>query len=315
MTSQLPWIEKYRPINLKDIILNKTIKFELDTIIKNKELNNLIITGIPGIGKTTTIKVLANELYGPYINDYVLEINASDDRGIKIKDNLINFCNRLIFYKKKDKDKYAQHKLIILDETDNITIKAQKVISSIMDKYNDKTKFIFTCNSSDKILTSIQSKSRIIRYPKVNNALIFNRLKFICDTEHIIFDDNALEFIIELCNGDIRAAINILNITYNNHKQISKHYILEMYDKPHPDTIKSIILAYINSDMKSYICLILDLKKKGFCYKDISINMFNILKSNLCNDIDIHKKIKFAEKLTITICNITKGIDSLLQFL
>jgi DNA polymerase III delta prime subunit len=73
------WIEKYRPIKIEDIILEENIKIEIDRIIQNKNIPNMILTGIPGIGKTTTLLCIARKLYGKYMNDTVLELNASDE--------------------------------------------------------------------------------------------------------------------------------------------------------------------------------------------------------------------------------------------
>ena len=95
--NKIPWIEKYRPQKIEEIVMDDVINKQILNIIKNKDIPNMILTGTPGIGKTTTLLCLARELYGPYANEAVLELNASDDRGIQsINTSVINFCNYLI---------------------------------------------------------------------------------------------------------------------------------------------------------------------------------------------------------------------------
>ena len=121
-----PWVEKYRPKTSEDILLDPFIKEKIDNIVKNKSIPNMIITGEPGTGKTSTIICLAKQIYGEKnINESVLELNASDDRGLSIINNtILPFC--------KKKINKNLHKLVILDEADSITTKAQNLLSNII---------------------------------------------------------------------------------------------------------------------------------------------------------------------------------------
>ena len=152
----LPWIEKYRPKNTNQILLNKNLRSKIDTVICNKNICNMIITGEPGTGKTSTIMCLINQLYDEVEKGYnILELNASDDRGLNIINNtIIPFCKKM-----KYKEKL---KVIILDEADSLTMKAQNLLSSLITIYNKNTRFIFICNEYNKILESIQSNCSII---------------------------------------------------------------------------------------------------------------------------------------------------------
>ena len=92
---QTPWIEKYRPSKLEDIILDEHTQKKVKKIIEDKEMTNIILPGVPGIGKTTTIKCISTALYGKYANEAVLELNASDDRGIKsVQEKIVTFCKK-----------------------------------------------------------------------------------------------------------------------------------------------------------------------------------------------------------------------------
>ena len=96
--SNLPWIEKYRPRKLKDLILEDNIKSKIDNIIKNQELSNLIISGTPGNGKTSTILCIAREIYGKQYKNAIIELNASDNRGLDIINNNYTFCKKKYLY-------------------------------------------------------------------------------------------------------------------------------------------------------------------------------------------------------------------------
>jgi replication factor C subunit 2/4 len=165
-----PWVEKYRPKSSDDILLDPFIKTKINNIVKEKSIPNMIITGEPGTGKTSTIICLAEEIYGSKnLNENVLELNASDDRGLSIINNtILPFCK-----KKTNKD---LHKLVILDEADSITTKAQNLLSNIIAEYRKNTRFVFICNDCSQITESIQSRCMIIKYPKIKTRINLGRI-------------------------------------------------------------------------------------------------------------------------------------------
>ena len=183
----IPWIEKYRPKHIDDLLLEENTLVKIKKFIKDKDMPNLIIPGTPGIGKTTTIKCIARELYGPNIEEAVLELNASDDRGIKtVIDIITNFCTKKMDLNDNLKEKkYAEHKIIFLDEADNMTETAQLLINNLMDKYHETTRFAFTCNTSSDILEGIQSRCIIMRFFRLRKDFIEERLKYICEKENV----------------------------------------------------------------------------------------------------------------------------------
>ena len=151
----IPWVEKYRPTNIENLVLETPIYNKIKKIIDDKNMPNIIITGLPGIGKTTTILCIAKILLGKYFEQGVLELNASDDRGIKaVQDSIIYFCKK----KLEMEEDYAQHKIVLLDEADNMTTKAQQLVNNLMEKYHSTTRFAFTCNNSSDIIEAIQSR-------------------------------------------------------------------------------------------------------------------------------------------------------------
>jgi len=313
--NKLPWIEKYRPHRITSILLEDNVRNEINKIITNKEISNIIITGRPGIGKTTTINCLAKHLYGDYYDQFVLEFNASDDRGIKVENSIVKFCKLLISLSKSERKKFPHHKLIILDEADNITEKAQHIISKLMEQYKNIARFAFTCNTSYNIIEIIQSRCKIIRYQKVNIDKIAPRLEDICDIEKVPYTKDSLEYVAELCEGDMRNALNILELTFRKHEKINIVLIADVYDKPQRQILKDILQYCLNDNYKKAFKTTKELKDKGYTGIDIVSGFFSTIKSKYCNDNNIANdmKLKMNKIICNAIYNISKGCDTNLQ--
>ena len=312
--SKIPWIEKYRPRNIDDIVMDDIITREIKNMIKNKDIPNMILTGTPGIGKTTTLLCLARHLYGPHIQEAVLELNASDDRGIQsINTSVIDFCNYLLSYKHDKKYPYSKHKLIIFDEADNMTDKALPIISMLMDKYHETTRFVFTCNVSSKIIESIQSRCKILRFSRLHTDFISKRLGDICKLEKVKSNKTALQDIAVICNGDLRSAINLLQLTNDRFGKITEENVSITCDKPSAVLIKNIIIDCINKKLSEAITGAFTLKSKGFTGVDIIYNSFNVLKLNICNDISESNKIKILTVISEYMYSISKSMDTDVQ--
>lgn len=315
VSNMMPWIEKYRPKTVTDIILEPGTQKKIVNMVNNLETPNMIITGTPGIGKTTTVQCIANSFYGKYIKDYVLELNASDDRGIKIvQDIIINFCKKKFVVDTSDKRKYAEHKMIILDEADNMTSKAQRLINTLMEKYHKTTRFVFTCNESHKILGDIQSNCVIFRYHKLSKKNINDNLVKICGKEKLTYDDNALEELAVYSQGDMRTAINNLQLISNGcNKHISIDGIRMMCDRPQPHIICDIFNYCISGDVKNALKMTMKLKKSGYSGSDITVAMFNTIKLSDQLEFSEDTKIRLMDHISKASYIISKGVDTDLQ--
>jgi len=308
----IPWIEKYRPREVKDIVANETTIKKINKIIHDGEMPNIIITGSPGIGKTTTLLCMARTLMGKYYSQGVLELNASDDRGIKaVQDLIIYFCKKKMDVYDKNDNK-IKFKLVLLDEADNMTIKAQRLINNLMDTYCNTTRFAFTCNDSSKIIESIQSRCVIFKYAKLTPDQIHGKLKYICGLEKIDHTDDGLNAITLTSSGDMRHAINNLQLTYNGYKYVNAENVYKLCDKPHPLIIEGIFIACHKKDIREALSLLNKLKIDGYAPSDISITMINILKV-MKNSIPDDYKIKYLFEVGNTALTISKGINSYLQ--
>jgi replication factor C subunit 2/4 len=287
------WIEKYRPVKFDDVIADKNIIKEINLIIKNKDIPNMIFTGTPGIGKTTTILCIAKQLYGKYFKDTVLELNASDDRGIKtINSGAIgNFCSFKLPYTDEDKNKYCKHKLIILDESDNMTEKVLPIISMLMDTHYKTTRFVFTCNSSSKIIESIQTRCKIIRFTRLSIEMVSDRLERILKLENVKYDKKILNEIALISDGDMRYGINFLQLLVDRFGLVNKDNFNKIYENPSNDILYNILNLISKSNIKSALIDIHKLKNSGFSVYDIFTGYFNYFKS-INNTINEDLKIQ-----------------------
>lgn len=304
------WIDKYRPKDINDFVLNNDILIRIKKFIENKTMPNIILTGCPGVGKTSTILYIAKKLLGRYFNEGVLELNASDERGVKVVHDIIHFfCKKQLQF--NHPDKYANHKIVLLDEADNMTQKAQQSINILMETYKNTTRFAFTCNSSSQILESIQSKCIIIRYEKLSNEDVSNKLKTICKLENVQYDDNGIDSISLISQGDLRHAINNLQLIYNSYKNITSENVLKLCDKPDPVILKKILLSCKNKDIIPTFTYLNELIKKGYSSSDIVVGIINLLKTtNMINELSEKDKINFLMEFSKTNIIISKGLNT-----
>jgi replication factor C subunit 2/4 len=311
LTCELPWSEKYRPNKLNDIVGNDEIIRRLMVISKEGNIPNIILSGPSGLGKTTSIHCLARELLKDDYDKGVLEINASDSRGIEIVRNKIK-----MFAQKKTNFNGIKHKIVILDEADSMTAAAQQALRRTMEMYSTTTRFVFACNTSTKIIEPIQSRCAILRFTKLDNQDVKKRLEYIMREEGIeeIIKRDGLDAIIFLSDGDLRYAINTLQVASTfREKTITDEFIYQICDKPQPLLIKNIINACYEKSFEKAKEQIIELCEKGFAMSDIIILLFKMI----CNDnkIEEKKKIEMLKIITIYHQRIIYGTSTELQLI
>jgi replication factor C small subunit len=215
--SDIMWVEKYRPKNLNQVIDQKEIVKGLKNLLnKPNELPHLLFTGAAGIGKTTTALCLAREILGDNWKRDTLELNASDERGIKMVRERVKEFASIMKLSLNQIENERPFKIIVLDEADEMTSEAQTALRRIIEDSSKTTRFIFICNYLSHIIEPIQSRCVVFRFSKVPVDEVVNYLKIICKNEQIKFDEKALHKIYEHTNGDLRHSINILQAASTN---------------------------------------------------------------------------------------------------
>ena len=207
MKKHIPWVEKYRPTKLSDVVLDSTNKKILDNIIKTNYFPNLLFYGPPGTGKTTTIINLIDkyqETYHQKRKELKIHLNASDDRGIDIIRNQLNqFVNTKSFFK-------SGIKFIILDEVDYMTKNAQQALRYLIQQYPDNIRFCLICNYISRIDDSLQNEFIRLRFSSLPQQDIFHFLKNIKKKESLKISEKQLNSIKTFFKSDIRSMVNFL---------------------------------------------------------------------------------------------------------
>ena len=311
---KIPWIEKYRPKIAEDILIEPFIKQKINKILENKSIPNMIITGEPGTGKTSTILFLAKEIYDENYEDNVLELNASDDRGLLIINNTIYpFCKKKILKSK------VNHKLIILDEADSITSKAQNLLSNIISEFRHNTRFVFICNDCSQIIESIQSRCMIIKYPKISINNLQFKIEYICNQENIPYDKDSIDTLLFVSDNDIRQAINNLECIYYSLDKLNEENIYKIVDKPKLYYIADIINECYNKNYNNAINIVKNLYNKGYTPNDILLTIMKYIieykddKNKILNLLSKDDKNKIYEITSQSYIIINEGNDTLLQ--
>lgn len=215
----IPWVEKYRPKKLDDIIQQDEVIKVLKKTVETGEMTHLLFYGPSGTGKTSTILATAMQLYGPdKISERVIELNASDDRGIgAVRNSIISF-SKVAIGSSDPKYPSPPFKIVILDEADAMTPEAQAALRKVMETMSKITRFCFVCNYITQIIEPISSRCMKFRFKPVDNDSIIKRLNFIAKKESISIGQDGIDKIADISEGDVRRSI----MTLQNLKYLSK---------------------------------------------------------------------------------------------
>lgn len=198
------WVERYRPDTLSEVRGNDAVVNRLEDYVSDNSMPNIMLAGQQGIGKTAAVVAFVKDKYGDGWQNHFLQMNASDERGIDVvRDKIKQFAELSTVSDQ-------QFKIIFLDEVDNMTRDAQPALRRVMEDYHDRTRFFLSCNYPNKLIDPLQSRCSVYYMSPLNNEQMFSLLEDIATKESVSYENDQLEQIVRLADGDARTAIHTL---------------------------------------------------------------------------------------------------------
>lgn len=287
------WAEKYRPKSLDGMVDQKTIVERLKSFAKSKNVPHCIFAGPPGTGKTTASICLARDLYGEGYREHLMELNASDERGINVvRETVKTFARSRSIGE-------VPFKILILDEADNMTSDAQQALRRTMERYTETCRFIMCANYSGKIIEPIQSRCAPFRFTFLPPEEHDKYIRHIAKAEGVQLLPDGLEAIFEVCGGDLRRAINTLQASASMNKPVDAKLVYSVTGKASPADVQKMLNTAIEGDFLGARKQLRDMIQK---YGVAGIDIIR----------QIHKEIfktGIPEPLKIKLAGITGEID------
>ncbi|MDH5481416.1 MAG: replication factor C small subunit [Candidatus Bathyarchaeota archaeon] len=287
------WAEKYRPKALDDMVDQKEIVERLKSFVKSRNVPHCIFAGPPGTGKTTAALCLARDLYGEVYREHIMELNASDERGINVVRETVKTFARVRSIGE------IPFKIMILDESDNMTTDAQQALRRTMERYTETCRFILIANYSGKIIEPIQSRCAPFRFTFLPREEHDEYLKHIAEHEHIKLLEDGLDAIFEVCGGDLRKAINTLQAAASLNKPVDAKVVYSIAGRAHPADVQKMIEMAVKGNF-------LEARKqlRGMIQK------YGVAGSDIIRQIHLEIfKVEIPEPLKIKLADVVGEID------
>ena len=281
--ASLPWVEKYRPSQLDQLISHHSIISTIQSLISKNRLPHLLLYGPAGTGKTSTILAIARRLFGQHYSSHILELNASDDRGIEVvRDQIKDFASsrHLSFAtpsppssssSSSSSPSPASFKLIILDEADNMTKTAQFALRRVIERYTRGTRFCLIANYVNKIIPALQSRCTKFRFGPLGVEQMEGRMRDIAAKEGVDMTEDGLRAIVRLSEGDMRKCLNVLQSTAMSYPRVDEAAVYSTTGNPSPAVLLHILHTLLNQPLPAAYSTILAIQR------DVGLSLIDIL--------------------------------------
>jgi len=300
------WAEKYRPKSLSKMVNQKDIVERLTSFVKSRNVPHCIFAGPPGTGKTTAALCLAHDLYGDAYRGHLMELNASDERGINVVRETVKTFARVRTLGE------IPFKILILDEADNMTGDAQQALRRTMERYTETCRFILIANYSGKIIEPIQSRCAPFRFAYLPREEQNKYLKHIAQNENVDLLNDGLDAIYDVCGGDLRKAINSLQAAASLGKSVSSETVYSVVGRANPADVHAMIkIAMGGNFVEARKRLREMIMKYGVAgsdiIKQIHIELFRL------DDVPESWKVKLADVVGEVDFRLVEGADEEVQ--
>ena len=299
------WTEKYRPKDFSEVKGQTEIVKRTKQFVKQKNMPHLLFAGPAGVGKTTLSLVIAKQLFKDSWDQNLLELNASDERGIDVVRNKVKDFART----RAIGD--VPFKIIYLDECDALTKEAQQALRRTMENYTRTCRFILSCNYSSKIIDPIQSRCTMFRFRPLEKKHIFEVLDIIASSEGLHIDEKAKDAIYEVSNGDCRKVENILQSCSVVDKKITEEVVYSLASVAKPKEVKQVLeLALEKKFVDARNKLLTLMLNHGLS----AIDIIKQIQSEIWNlKIEDKRKIELIDKCGEIEFRLVEGSDELIQ--
>ena len=299
------WIEKYRPTNLSEVVGQSNVTDRLKNYVKERSMPHLLFAGPAGIGKTTSALALAKEMFGELWKHNLHELNASDERGIDVVRGKIKEFARTA---PLGEDGF---KIIFLDEADALTGAAQAALRRTMERYARTCRFIMSCNFSSKIIDPIQSRCAVFRFKPIKAEDLEKYLKFVASKEGLKITSEGYQAITYLAQGDLRRAINGLQMAAAAKKEITPDVVYQAVAAARPDEVKEALELALDGNYSGARERLDTLQiTYGLAGEDVIRQMHRSVRDLKISDI---VKVQMIEKLAEADFRLSEGANSRIQ--
>ena len=299
------WIEKYRPTNLSEVVGQSSVTDRLKNYVKERSMPHLLFAGPAGIGKTTSALALAKEMFGELWKHNLHELNASDERGIDVVRGKIKEFARTA---PLGEDGF---KIIFLDEADALTGAAQAALRRTMERYARTCRFIMSCNFSSKIIDPIQSRCAVFRFRPIKAEDLEKYLKFVASKEGLKITSEGYQAITYLAQGDLRRAINGLQMAAAAKKEITPDVVYQAVAAARPDEVKEALELALDGNYSGARERLDTLQiTYGLAGEDVIRQMHRSVRDLEISDI---VKVQMIEKLAEADFRLSEGANSRIQ--
>jgi len=286
--------------------------------LEGADLPNLLFYGPPGTGKTSTILAASRDLFGDMYKQRILELNASDERGIQVvRDKIKHFAQLTASGKRPDGKPCPPFKIVILDEADSMTRDAQSALRRTMEKEGKSTKFCLICNYVSRIIEPLTSRCAKFRFKPLSNDILVKRLNFISEQESVQVSPDAMEALIETSEGDLRRAITTLQsasrLKNPDRPQVQRNDVCEVAGVVPEKWVNGLMDVCAKSsfpDMQDYVDKMIC---EGFSGSQLIAQLHDKLVAN--EEMDDGQKSAVAEVLAVNESRLLDGANEYLQII
>eukprot|EP00835_Amoeboradix_gromovi_P001572 NODE_74_length_23402_cov_1.166974.p5 type:complete len:321 gc:universal NODE_74_length_23402_cov_1.166974:20736-19774(-) len=295
-TQSQVWVEKYRPHTLEDICGQDHVVSSLKGYLKTNSMPHLLFYGAAGTGKTSTILAYVKQFYSQYsksYKDYVLELNASDERGIQVVREKVK-----LFARQTCKD--VPYKVIILDEFDAMTMDAQAALRRIMEDYVSVTRFCLICNYAGKIIDPIKSRCAQFQFKGLDEEDIRSKLEQICNDEGLKIGKKDVLKIVNFCEGDMRRCVYALQTLH----QLNTTNVEDILGIVPTDWVEELWSLLKSNDFVKVMGCVDDIIMEGYGASNVLNQLFDMLTIDMDMLEDKKSSLamvfgEYSEKITV----------------